>query len=109
MTSPASTASRPSQPAAGTPKSAPRLRTPRKKHTPRRPRRGWLLTLLTGLVLLDALIPLAWLLISATKTQEGLADSFGLWFGGGHFALWDNVKETFTYQDGVFTRWLLNT
>jgi multiple sugar transport system permease protein len=68
-----------------------------------------LLTLLTGLVLLYTLIPLAWLLISATKTQAGLADSFGLWFDGGHFALWDNIKETFTYNDGVFTRWFLNT
>jgi multiple sugar transport system permease protein len=106
MTSPVSTASRPSS--AGTSGSVPRLRTPR-KHTPGRPRRSVLLTLLTGLVLLYTLIPLVWLLISATKTQEGLASSFGLWFDGGHFALWDNIKETFTYDDGVFTRWFLNT
>jgi len=109
MTSPASTASRPPRTAAGASGSAPRLRTSRKKHTPGRPRRSVLLTLLTGLVLIYTLIPLAWLLISATKTQEGMASSFGLWFGGGHFALWDNIKETFTYDDGVFTRWLLNT
>jgi multiple sugar transport system permease protein len=67
-----------------------------------------LLTVLTGLVLLYSLVPLAWLIISATKTQEGLAHSFGLWFNG-DFALWDNIRETFTYSDGVFTRWLLNT
>ncbi|MEU0076042.1 carbohydrate ABC transporter permease [Streptomyces sp. NPDC006332] len=108
MTSPASTASRP-RPAADTSRPVTRLRTSRKKHTPGRPRRSVLLTLLTGLVLLYTLVPLAWLLISATKTQEGLASSFGLWFDNGHFALWDNVKETFTYDDGVFTRWLLNT
>jgi multiple sugar transport system permease protein len=106
MTSPVSTAPRPSS--AGTSGSVPRLRTPR-KHTPGRPRRSVPLTLLTGLVLLYTLIPLAWLLISATKTQEGLASSFGLWFDGGHFALWDNIKETFTYDVGVFTRWFLNT
>ncbi len=61
------------------PPSAPRLRTPR-KHVPGRPRRSLLLTVLTGLVLLYSLVPLVWLVINATKTQEGLFDSFGLWF-----------------------------
>jgi multiple sugar transport system permease protein len=91
-----------------TTRSAPRLRTPRRPHSPGRPRRSVLLTLLTGLVLLYSLVPLLWLLISATKTQEGLAHSFGLWFDS-DFALWDNIGQTFTYDDGVFTRWLLNT
>ncbi|MFF1918706.1 carbohydrate ABC transporter permease [Streptomyces sp. NPDC058239] len=98
------TASRPATP----PKSAaPRLRAPR-RHTPGRPRRSVLLTVLTVVVLLYSLVPLLWLLISATKTQQGLAGSFGLWFDG-DFALWDNITQTFTYQDGVFGRWLLNT
>ncbi|MFF8031855.1 MULTISPECIES: carbohydrate ABC transporter permease [unclassified Streptomyces] len=88
--------------------SAVRLRTPRRRHSPGRPRRSVLLTVLTGLVLLYSLVPLVWLAVSATKTQEGLSRSFGLWFDG-DFALWDNVAETFTYDDGVFTRWLLNT
>ncbi|MGW7078247.1 carbohydrate ABC transporter permease [Streptomyces sp. NPDC054866] len=91
---------------------APRLRTPRvrtsRRHTAGRPRRSVLLTVLTGLVLLYSLVPLLWLVISATKTQEGLAGSFGLWFSG-DFALWDNISTTFTYDDGVFTRWFLNT
>ncbi|MFJ7496390.1 carbohydrate ABC transporter permease [Streptomyces sp. NPDC097727] len=90
------------------PKSAAsRLRAPR-RHTPGRPKRSVLLTVLTVIVLLYSLVPLLWLLISATKTQQGLAGSFGLWFDG-DFALWDNITETFTYQDGVFGRWLLNT
>ncbi|MBD0418476.1 carbohydrate ABC transporter permease [Streptomyces sp. NPDC052309] len=93
---------------AGASRTAPRLRGPRRRHTPGRPRRSVLLTVLTGLVLLYSLVPLAWLVISATKSQEGLARSFGLWFDG-DFALWDNIAETFTYDDGVFTRWLLNT
>ncbi|MCT7355142.1 carbohydrate ABC transporter permease [Streptomyces sp. 15-116A] len=88
--------------------SVPRLRTPRRGHSPGRPRRSVLLTVLTSLVLLYSLVPLVWLVISATKSQEGLARSFGLWFDG-DFALWDNIAETFTYDDGVFTRWLLNT
>ncbi|CAL9665027.1 L-arabinose transport system permease protein AraQ [Streptomyces sp. enrichment culture] len=90
------------------PGSVPRLRTPRRGHVAGRPRRSVPLTVLTGLVLLYSLVPLVWLLISATKTQEGLSRSFGLWFDG-DFALWDNIAETFTYDDGVFTRWLLNT
>ncbi|MFI5634286.1 carbohydrate ABC transporter permease [Streptomyces sp. NPDC051664] len=104
MSSPVTTLTQPSVPSAG---STPRLRTPR-RHSPGRPRRSVELTVLTGLVLLYSLVPLAWLIISATKTQEGLAHSFGLWFNG-DFALWDNIRETFTYSDGVFTRWLLNT
>ncbi|MET9470756.1 carbohydrate ABC transporter permease [Streptomyces sp. NPDC002922] len=104
MSSPVTTLAQPSVPSA---RSAPHLRTPR-RHSPGRPRRSVLLTVLTGLVLLYSLVPLAWLIISATKTQEGLAHSFGLWFNG-DFALWDNIRETFTYSDGVFTRWLLNT
>ena len=87
----------------------PRLRPARRpRHSLARPRRSVPLTMLTGLVVLYTLVPLLWLVISATKSQEGLADSFGLWFGG-DFSLWDNVRETFTYNDGVFTRWLLNT
>ncbi|MEU6674984.1 carbohydrate ABC transporter permease [Streptomyces sp. NPDC046925] len=110
--SPATTAS-PAVPApARAPRTAPRLRTPRartsRRHSADRPRRSVPLTVLTGLVLLYSLVPLLWLVISATKTQEGLAGSFGLWFGG-DFALWDNISQTFTYDDGVFTRWLLNT
>ncbi|MFE5398315.1 carbohydrate ABC transporter permease [Streptomyces sp. NPDC056568] len=88
--------------------SAPRLRAPRRRHSPDTPRRSVLLTVLTGLVLLYSLVPLVWLAISATKTQEGLSRSFGLWFDS-DFALWENIGATFTYDDGVFTRWLLNT
>ena len=72
-------------------------------------RRSVVLTALTALVLIYSLIPLVWLLINATKTQEGLLSSFGLWFDDGHFALWDNIHDTFTYDDGIFLRWLGNT
>ncbi len=96
------------RPAARPPAAVPRLRAPSRRATRRRPRRSVTLTVVTGVVLLYSLAPLVWLLLSATKTQEGLADSFGLWFDG-EFALWDNITETFAYQDGVFVRWLLNT
>ena len=54
------------------------------------------------------ILPLFWLVVSSTKTQEALLGSFGLWFSG-DFALWDNIVETVTYNDGEFARWMLNT
>ncbi|GAA4415709.1 carbohydrate ABC transporter permease [Georgenia halophila] len=90
----------------------PRLRTPgprpRRRHSIDNPRRSVLLTVLTGLVLLYSLVPLAWLAINATKDGSGLLNSFGLWFAD-DFSLLDNVVATLTYDDGVFLRWLLNT
>lgn len=73
-----------------------------------RPRRSTLLTVLTALVLLYALVPLVWLVINATKTQSDLFSSFGLWFGHS-FALGSNVADTLTYDHGIFLRWFANT
>lgn len=84
----------------------PRIRNRRSSHA--RPTRSVLLTVLTALVGVYALVPLVWLLINATKTQPDLFSSFGLWFSG-DFALWDNVTGVLTYDDGVFGRWFLNT
>jgi multiple sugar transport system permease protein len=75
----------------------------------RRRRRSVLLTAVAGIMLVYTLLPLFWLFVNATKTQDGLFTSFGLWFDGGHFALWDNVRQTFTYENGIFLRWLGNT
>jgi multiple sugar transport system permease protein len=80
----------------------------RHRRLARRNRRSVTLTVLTAIMLVYTLLPLAWLLINATKTQEGLFGSFGLWFDG-DFALFDNIAGTFTYGGGIFTRWLLNT
>ncbi|MFJ1747592.1 carbohydrate ABC transporter permease [Streptomyces sp. NPDC088116] len=90
------------------PRPATTMRTPRKPHSVDRPRRSVLLTVLTGLVLIYALVPLGWLVINSTKTQEGLLSSPGLWFDS-DFALWSNIGDTLTYDNGVFVRWLLNT
>ncbi|MGA5303711.1 carbohydrate ABC transporter permease [Nucisporomicrobium flavum] len=72
-------------------------------------RRSVVLTALTALVAIYSLVPLFWLVVNATKTQQGLLSSFGLWFGDGKFALLDNIRQTLTYDDGVFVRWLGNT
>jgi multiple sugar transport system permease protein len=73
-----------------------------------RPKKSVALTIIMSLFLLYALVPLAWLVINASKTQADLFSSFGLAFGES-FALWDNVVATFTYRDGIFLRWLGNT
>ncbi|MEV6397962.1 carbohydrate ABC transporter permease [Streptomyces sp. NPDC051907] len=85
-----------------------RRRGRRPPHTPLNPRPSIPLTLVTGLVLLYTLLPLAWLLVNATKDQQGLLDSFGLWFAE-DFDLWGNISRTLSYDDGVFVRWLTNT
>ncbi|WP_395758066.1 carbohydrate ABC transporter permease [Streptomyces althioticus] len=106
MTTPVTTPA-PASTAPGAVRSAPRLRRV-KEHRPGRPRRSKLLTVLTSLVVLYTVVPLIWLVINATKTQAGLGSSNGLWFAD-DFALWDNIRDTFAYGDGIFTRWLLNT
>ncbi|MEV8437911.1 carbohydrate ABC transporter permease [Actinosynnema sp. NPDC051121] len=73
-----------------------------------RPRRSPLLTGVMVLYLLYTLVPLAWLLISATKTQPDLLSTSGLEFGS-TFALFDNIGGTFTHDHGIFLRWLGNT
>jgi multiple sugar transport system permease protein len=54
------------------------------------------------------LLPLAWLVISATKSTSDLFDTFGFWFSG-HFNLFTNIRDVFTYEGGTFTRWIINT
>ncbi|MEV5891348.1 carbohydrate ABC transporter permease [Nonomuraea fuscirosea] len=78
-----------------------------RRPSPRR-RRSVTLTVLTSIMLIYTLLPLAWLAINASKTQEGLLSSFGLWFDD-DFALFSNIAAAFSYDGGIFTRWLLNT
>lgn len=54
------------------------------------------------------LIPFLWLVISATKSQADLFGTFGLWFAP-TFNLASNLEQLFTYTNGIFGRWLLNT
>ncbi|MFG2586865.1 carbohydrate ABC transporter permease [Streptomyces sp. NPDC048438] len=95
-------------PRRSTHRAQPPSRAARRRRSSDRPRRSVLLTVLMGVTALYALMPLAWLVVNATKTQKGLFGSFGLWFSG-DFALWDNISQTLTYDDGIFVRWFLNT
>ncbi|WP_196022137.1 carbohydrate ABC transporter permease, partial [Bifidobacterium longum] len=72
------------------------------------PRRSTLLTVLCAVFAVYCLFPFVYLLINATKTQADFTSTFGLGFGK-TFALFDNIATVFSYQDGIFARWLFNT
>ncbi|GAA4159824.1 carbohydrate ABC transporter permease [Gryllotalpicola daejeonensis] len=79
----------------------------RMPHTPLRPRRSVILTVVMALLLIYTLVPLAWLVISATKSNSDLVNTFGFAFG--HFNLIANIRQVFTYENGVYGHWLVNT
>ena len=65
---------------------------------------------ITGLLLVFltySLLPLFYLIVSATKDGSVLFSSFGLWFSS--FDLFANLSGVFTYDGGVFINWLWNT
>jgi len=72
-------------------------------------RRSPRILVLTGLVLFTvySLAPLWFLLVSATKSQHDLYNTDGLWFA--RFRLWQNLRQLFTYNDGIFLRWMANS
>lgn len=73
-----------------------------------RKRHSVVLNILMTVMLLYALLPLFWLVVNSSKTQAALFSTFGLWFGG-KFALWSNIHQVFTYDNGIFVRWFANT
>jgi len=76
----------------------------------KRPRSGpsSLLTLAMLAFLVYFMIPLFWLVVASTKNAGELFTTFGLW-PGHSIDIVDNVRRTFTYNDGVYGRWMLNT
>lgn len=85
------------------------LRKPsRKRYRPGIPRKSVVLTVMVALVAAYALMPLVWLIINSTKTQSDYIATFGFSFGDS-FALFDNIKQTIQYRNGIFVRWFLNT
>src|SRR5881392_1161129 len=67
----------------------------------------WVMTVLL-VFMLYFLIPFFWLVVSSTKSQADLFGTFGLWFAP-NFNLFSNLGQLFTYKDGIYGRWLLNT
>lgn len=65
-------------------------------------------TLLLGLFLIYTFVPLFYLVVASTKSNLDLFSTFGLWFAS-DFNLGNNLRDVFTFTNGVFGRWLLNT
>lgn len=66
--------------------------------------------LIMGVFTLYFLIPIFWLLVSSTKTLGNFTSTFALWFTS--TSLTDfihNIGTLFTYSDGIFPRWMLNS
>ena len=67
-----------------------------------------LTTALLIVFLVYSLLPLFYLVVSATKSNSDLFSSFGLWFAP-NFHLFENLQGVFTHDDGVYINWLWNT
>ena len=67
-----------------------------------------LVTSILTLVALYFIVPVYWVLVAASKTNEDLFSTFGFWFAP-HFALWDNIVQVVTYDHGIFVRWFANS
>jgi multiple sugar transport system permease protein len=75
---------------------------------PASPRRSIVLTVVMAIFAIYCLFPLLWLLINSTKSQPDFVSTFGLG-PGKSFAFFSNIATVFTYNNGIFGRWLLNT
>ncbi len=85
------------------------MSTSRTVSSRKRPRNREQIVILIGLVLFAvySVAPIWWLLVNATKNRKDLYNSNGLWFA--EFNLGDNLTQLFTYNDGIFFRWIGNT
>ncbi|MFF1634620.1 carbohydrate ABC transporter permease [Leifsonia sp. NPDC058248] len=95
-------------PAAAESRRAARASGPRGSRRDPRKRKSVVLTIVMVIFVIYSLVPLAWLIINATKDQPSLYSSFGLWFGDG-FNLFSNIADTLTYRGGIFLQWFGNT
>lgn len=66
------------------------------------------LTAVMVIFLVYSLVPLFYLVVNSTKSQDDLLATFGLWFGGG-FDLFGNIRDVFAYNGGIFLQWFANT
>ncbi len=65
----------------------------------------------TGILVVAAfyfLVPIWWLLVASSKSQATLVSTNGLWFAS-PFQLFGNVSDLFSFRDGLYVRWLVNS
>ncbi len=75
----------------------------------RRPPRYLPLQVLLGFLLVYFLIPFWWVIVNSSKDASGLfGGGSALWFAE-NVDYWGNLVQLFTFQDGIYARWLVNS
>lgn len=69
-------------------------------------RTAWVPTIVLLLGTLYCLIPIAWVVIAATKDRSELFSTFSFAPGTGFF---DNLSELNAYRDGIYWQWMANS
>ncbi|MEU6847181.1 carbohydrate ABC transporter permease [Streptomyces sp. NPDC046716] len=69
-------------------------------------RTAWVPTLVLILGALYCLVPIAWVVIAATKSRSELFSTFTFAPGSG---LLDNLHDLSTYRDGIYWQWMANS
>ncbi|MFF1304982.1 carbohydrate ABC transporter permease [Streptomyces sp. NPDC058307] len=69
-------------------------------------RTAWVPTIVLILGALYCLIPIAWVVVAATKDRSELFSTFTLAPGTG---LFQNLSDLTAYRDGIFWRWMANS
>ncbi|WP_341955555.1 carbohydrate ABC transporter permease [Microbacterium sp. LWH13-1.2] len=76
-------------------------RTARQRHLP--------LQVLLGFLVVYFLVPFWWVIVNSSKDAAGLfGGGSSLWFAD-NIDYWGNLVDLFTYQNGIYLRWLLNS
>ncbi|WP_205925948.1 carbohydrate ABC transporter permease [Rhizobium sp. P38BS-XIX] len=78
------------------------------KRSPSFRRNRWMLSAILLIIWVYTALPLFYVVVSASKSNNDLFTTFGLWFAS-DFKLFANIQQVFSFQDGIFARWLLNT
>lgn len=65
-------------------------------------------TLLLVIFAIYTFIPFIYIIISSTKNNDDLFGTFGFWFGT-QFSFFDNLRDLFTRDGGVYLHWLGNS
>ena len=75
----------------------------------RRAQRNLPLQVLLGFLVVYYLVPFWWVVVNSSKDASGLfSGGNALWFAG-NIDFIGNLRELFTYNDGIYVRWLYNS
>lgn len=74
----------------------------------RKPTTTIIVTSLLAIVAIYFLVPIYWVVVNATKNTEDLFGTSGFWFGN-TFQFLDNMRAVLTANDGIFSRWAVNS